>query len=152
MGIRRIGTVGILEDDDYEEFQPVSPRVLIAEDDDSMRHLLADTLRRAGCDVIELHNGADLLRMLGHMFLRVPDGRPIDLVITDFRMPLATGLDALEILRARDWSLPVILITAFGDEAVHEEARRLGAVAVFDKPFPIDELRSAALRVVSERV
>ena len=58
-------------------------------------------------------------------------------------MPGLGGLDVLAILRCADWNTPVILITAFGDEATHAEGRDLGALAVFDKPFGVDLLRSA---------
>ena len=65
-------------------------------------------------------------------------------MITDINMPTLTGLDVLTELRWDDWSVPVILITAFGDEQTHGEGARLGAAMVFNKPFELDELRRAA--------
>jgi DNA-binding response OmpR family regulator len=56
-----------------------------------------------------------------------------------------TGLDVLTELRWDDWAIPVILITAFGDEDTHAEGERLGAAAVFNKPFDIDSLCKAAM-------
>ena len=120
-----------------------SPRILLAEDDDDMRRLLAGSLRRIGCEVMEARNGADLLCLISSRMLGPHEKCPIDLVITDVRMPFATGLEVLAALRERICSTPVILITAFGDEVTHAEARRLGAVAVFDKPFQIDDLHTA---------
>ncbi len=48
---------------------------------------------------------------------------------------------------ARGWQTPVILITAFGDEATHREARDLGAVRVLDKPFALDSLVALVRRI-----
>jgi DNA-binding NtrC family response regulator len=65
------------------------------------------------------------------------------LIISDVRMPGVSGLDVLATLRREDWSTPVILMTAFGDLETRAEARRLGAKALFDKPFDVDDLRTA---------
>ena len=61
-----------------------------------------------------------------------------------------TGLDVVAGLRRAEWITPVIIITAFGDEATHAEAQRLGAAAVFDKPFDVNDLRIAALHYASK--
>jgi FixJ family two-component response regulator len=58
-----------------------------------------------------------------------------------------TGLDVLAGLRETDWATPVILLTAFGDAELHAEAHRLGALAVFDKPFDFRDLRKLARTV-----
>lgn len=73
-----------------------------------------------------------------------PDEAP-DVIIMDIRMPSRTGLEVLADLRKYDCHVPVVLITAFGARDVHEKARQLGAVAVFDKPFDVDDLRTALL-------
>jgi DNA-binding NtrC family response regulator len=113
-------------------------RVLLADDDPDFRLFLAATLRSDGHEVIEASDGADLLDRLGGSLLE-PEQGAIDLVITDVRMPSWSGLQALASLAGRGW--PVVVITAFGSPKVHEDAARLGAVASFDKPFDIDELR-----------
>ena len=56
----------------------------------------------------------------------------------------ATTRTVLAALRETDRTTPVILITAFGDDATHREARELGADAMFDKPFDLEDLRTAA--------
>jgi DNA-binding response OmpR family regulator len=66
----------------------------------------------------------------------------VDLLISDVRMPTCTGMQILEQLRAAHWQTPVILMTAFGDAATRQHAKALGAV-LFDKPFDIDDLRTA---------
>ena len=116
------------------------PRVLVAEDDREMRAIVAQALRRAGYAVTEARDGATAVDHIGSCLLhRIPD--PPDVVIADIRMPALTGLSLLA--SVRDLGLPVILITAFGDDHTHELARRLGAVTVFDKPFDIDRLCAA---------
>lgn len=121
-------------------------RVLLAEDDREMRALLASALRRDGYEVIEAHSGFNLLEEMG-VLLQHGEAAPVDLIISDQRMPGFLGLEILSGLRQAGWSLPFILITGFGDRETHEEARRLGATAVFDKPFDLDELRAAVLGV-----
>ena len=64
----------------------------------------------------------------------------IDLIVSDIRMPYITGMQVLRELRERDDAPPMILITAFGSDALHAKAERLGAVAVFDKPFDVEDL------------
>lgn len=115
--------------------------VLLAEDDTDLRRLLAGALEQEGYHVRQVGSGRELREEL-----EVAPGQPlaVDLIVSDVRMPGFSGLDVLSFLRQRDWATPVLLITAFGDEAVHQEAHRLGAAAVIDKPFELDELRHAA--------
>ncbi len=115
-------------------------RVVLAEDDDDMRSLIACSLRRDGLAVTEVSTGSALLELVaGHL---LKGGRtPFELIISDVRMPGNSGLEILAAIRRAGWSTPVILITAFGDEQVHAEAYRLGAIAVFDKPFEVNALR-----------
>ena len=125
------------------------PRVLLAEDSDEMRELIAGMLRESGYEVIEARDGIELFEQIEAAVAR--GGRrnpPISLVISDIRMPGLTGLNVLGILRCGYWRTPVILITAFGDEQTHAEARELGAAATFDKPFDLEDLRRAVRRLV----
>lgn len=118
---------------------PARPiRVLLAEDDTEMRRLLVSTLRRSHCDVIEVRNGTQLSEQL----TRTRRDPPLDLIISDVRMPGRSGLDVLNTLRRIDRDTPVILITAFGDAETHAEAHRLGVLAVFNKPFDLDDLQT----------
>ncbi len=129
-----------------EESHP--PRVLLAEDNLEMRRFLADCLRKDGYDVIETQTGMELLDALSTQLFH-PASRPsIELVISDLRMPGLTGLEVLAGLRDSDWATPFILITAFGSDEVHREALREGAAAVFDKPFDVDDLRTAVVNLI----
>jgi CheY-like chemotaxis protein len=127
---------------------PPAARILVADDDAEMRCLIAHALRRDGHEVVEVCDGMELLQYLATHQLEVDSGQAIDLLISDIRMPGRNGLDVLAGMRWADWSIPVILITAVGDAQVHAEARRLGAAAVFDKPFDLDDLRTLTLNLV----
>jgi CheY-like chemotaxis protein len=118
------------------------PRLLLAEDDVEMRALLVRHLRQAGFEVTPVASGDEALDQLADAIL---SEQHFELVIADIRMPGCSGLHLLAGVRKRDWHMPVILITAFGNSDTHHEARRLGAYAVFDKPFDFDDLKTAAL-------
>jgi CheY-like chemotaxis protein len=116
-------------------------RVLLAEDDREMRRLLVVTLRKAGCEVTEAISGAQLWDAVSGGDLRNDAGRAIDLILSDVRMPGKSGLEVLRALRRASNATPVVLITGFGDAETHAEAARLGALAVFNKPFDMADLR-----------
>ena len=119
------------------------PLVLLAEDDAPFRRLIASVLAEDGYEVLEAGDGLGLLANIETTLGVRGERAESFLVVADVRMPGLSGLDVLAILRCADWNTPVILITAFGDEATHAEGRDLGALAVFDKPFGVDLLRSA---------
>jgi DNA-binding response OmpR family regulator len=119
-------------------------RLLVAEDDPEMRALLAGYLRGEGYTVTEARDGGELRDHLGDCLLSGADIYP-DLIVSDIRMPGATGLDVLAGIHHSGVITPVILITAFGDEETHRLGESLGAAAVFDKPFDLDELGDTVL-------
>jgi DNA-binding response OmpR family regulator len=120
---------------------------VIAEDDRDMRRFLVESFEEEGYRVTEAANGEELRRRLfgpvGLHGIAAPD-----ILISDIRLPGFTGLELLAELRESDWSLPVILITAFGDESTHDEGRRLGAAMVLDKPFDVEDLVGAVRTLV----
>lgn len=126
-------------------------RVLVAEDEEELRDLVAATLRRDGYEVVTARDGGELLDRLASARLRDEAHTPIDLIISDVRMPGWTGLQILSGIRSTDWATPVILITGFGDRETRREAARLGVAAFFDKPFDLDDLRTAVLNIVPPR-
>jgi CheY-like chemotaxis protein len=128
------------------EIQMKPPRILLAEDDESMRTLVAELLIENGYDVVEVSDGNQLLRQLNESDAH-GDGAEFALVITDIRMPGTSGMEALEEVMSETQKVPFILITAFGSPSVHAEAKRLGAVAVFDKPFDLDELKGLVEKI-----
>jgi CheY-like chemotaxis protein len=113
-------------------------RIVLAEDDSEMRRLLAQSLTRDGYEVVEVPDGSQLV---SNIVDSLREGRPVDLVVSDVRMPGLGGFEAVAWLRELGCRSPVILITAFGDRSVHAEGVRVGAVRVLDKPFELDQLR-----------
>jgi len=131
-----------------------SAKVLLAEDDTEMRKLLAWGLQKDGYEVVEAENGLELLEYLEPSLFYPPTSGRIpeyDIIISDIRMPGLSGLEVLAGVRKRDKATPVILITAFGDETTHKEAKELGASAVIDKPFDIDALREIIRAIIPPR-
>ena len=107
-------------------------------------------LRKSGYEVIECSDGTGMLTYLAAFLLPGEFARePVDLIISDIRMPGVTGLEVLEGKpEDRDFP-PMILITAFGDEETHTQAKKFGAAAFFDKPFDVDVLLEKVKEILS---
>jgi len=121
---------------------PSRARLLLAEDDFELRELLACVLREDGHEVVEARDGNELWELLSRE-AAADSAAPFSLVVSDVRMPGLTAFDVLSKLQRELTEIPVILITAFGDQTTHLRALRLGACRVFDKPFDCDKLREA---------
>jgi two-component system response regulator (stage 0 sporulation protein F) len=119
-----------------------TPRVLVAEDDAEMRRLVVEALRLDGYDVREVTDGGQLLGAASQS--------DVDLIVSDVRMPAFTGIQILEALRAAGSVVPVILMTAFGDDETHARTKALGAI-LFDKPFTLGDLRVAVMNMLPPR-
>jgi len=119
--------------------------VLIAEDNPTLAELLAFCFFRQGYSVVRCRDGLSLMERLTDSI----DGaaEPIDLVVTDIRMPGLTGLEVLEAFAHRPDCPPIICMTAFGNLETHTVAKQLRAAAMFDKPFDIDMLLKRAREI-----
>ena len=113
-------------------------RVLLAEDDDAMRVMLCTVLARSGFEVTPCENGRAMLRELERA---EREGHAPDVIVSDVCMPGASGLDVAHASRRVLPEVPLILITAFGDDHTHERAKALGAMAVLNKPFDLRDFR-----------
>jgi DNA-binding response OmpR family regulator len=118
-----------------------TPLVLVADDEEDIRALVAFRLQRAGYDVITAADGAEALTLAT---TRLPD-----LIVLDMMMPKATGLEVTRSLREQDSTrdIPVILLTARAQEADVASGFTAGADDYVKKPFsPMDlQLRVQAL-------
>lgn len=114
-------------------------RVLLAEDDETLRRQLARAIRGMGWEVTEFGDGRALLAGLDRM--GPADG--VTFLVTDVRMPNVDGIDLLTELSMRRQRLPTVVITAFADEYTRQAVRALGASIVFSKPFDVDDLCTA---------
>ena len=114
------------------ESQDPVERILIVDDDPSMRAALMESVRRLGYDVQGAVDGADALERVGRL-------RPW-LVLTDLKMPRMTGLDLIKELKARAPQALIVLMTAYGTVETAVEAMKQGASEYLLKPFSMDLL------------
>ncbi|MEJ7839716.1 MAG: sigma-54 dependent transcriptional regulator [Thermomicrobiales bacterium] len=111
-------------------------RILVADDDASIREVLRDLLTDEGFDVIEAETGQGVLDVL----LRPGSNTP-DLVMMDVRMPDKNGIDVLREARGSGTAaLPVIVMTAYATSNVAIEAMQLGAYDYITKPFDLEDV------------
>jgi CheY-like chemotaxis protein len=126
-------------------------RLLVAEDDQALRELMVQVLRSDGHEVVAVADGNDLLDTLAGSLNPKTGMDPFDLVISDVRMPGQSGLNAFAQVGYGPRMPPVVFMTAFGDEDVHQRAIHLGAIAVLDKPVDFDQLRLFVTSYLSHR-
>src|SRR5262245_26600413 len=107
-------------------------RVLIVDDEKSMRDLLSITLEKEGYDVETAAGGELAIEMLHR--------ETVDVVITDLRMPKVDGLQVLRAGKEISPDIAVIVITAVASTETAVEARKLGAYDYITKPFKLDEV------------
>jgi len=110
-----------------------APRVLVVDDEASMRDMLRIVLRRDGYEVLM----ADGARAAAAILER----EAIDLLLSDIRMPDGSGVDVLRAAKQANADVVAFMMTAFASTETAVEAMRLGAVDYFTKPFNVDELR-----------
>ena len=122
-------------------------RILLADDDLEMRKILGWFLRDMGFEVTECSDGDCLLKRLG-FYEPLETTAAFDLIISDIRMPGVTGMQVLESAYKYQNLPPMILITAFGDEITHARAKKLGAAAMLDKPFDIEDLLAKVVQIL----
>jgi len=117
-------------------------RILIVDDDDALRESLEMVLASEGYDVIAARDGASALTAI--------DAGPVDIVLTDIRMPGIDGLELLPQIARRIPGVAVILMSAFGSGDLAVEAMRRGAYDYLAKPFQPSEVL-LTLRKARER-
>jgi two-component system nitrogen regulation response regulator GlnG len=121
----------------------MSARILIADDEDSLRWVLEKGLRQAGYEVTTAKDGAGALRAF--------EAEPFDLVFLDVRMPGMDGLTALARLREVRADAHVIVMTAHGTMETAIQAMQRGAYDYLAKPFDLDEVVLLAERALEAR-
>ena len=120
-------------------------RVLIVDDEESMRMLVARAIAMDGHQTVTAQDGAEALEILTR-----EQGR-FDLLLTDIQMPIMDGI-ALALATARDFPrLTILLMTGFADQ--RERAYGLNAIAhdVISKPFSVADIRTAVADALAAR-
>ncbi len=121
---------------------PRRPRVLVVDDESSIRELLAKTLALAEYDVDTATDGREALEAIR--------ARRYDLLVTDLKMPVLDGMGLIRETRRLLPHLPVVVITAHSTEATAIESVNLGVNGYLTKPFRITKILSTAARFLGE--
>lgn len=115
----------------------MNKRVLVADDEAYILHVVSMKLKNAGFDVITAVDGEEALELC--------TSEQPDLLITDYQMPYLSGLELCKQLRSRDEtrSIPAVMLTARGFDIEPAEMMDAGIAAVFAKPFSPREVLAA---------
>ena len=116
-------------------------RILLAEDDGSLRGFLTRALERAGHQVIDCENGDDAIDALEH--------GPYDLLLTDIVMPGADGIEVARIAAARQPGLRIMFITGFAAVALNSDSEAPKNAKVLAKPVHLRELVSEVNKLLA---
>jgi two-component system, NtrC family, response regulator PilR len=119
------------------------PRILVVDDERSMRELLAIVLRREGYEVLLAENGRSAVDLL--------ERESVDLLISDIKMPDLSGVEVLRAAKRIDQDILGIMITAFASTDSAIEAMRLGACDYLSKPFDVDLLKMKVREKIENR-
>jgi CheY-like chemotaxis protein len=119
-------------------------KVLIVDDEETLTWSMTKTLEKDSgkYELVIANTGAEALNVLKK--------DPIDVVVTDIRMPDINGLELLSIIRKQYPSTKVIIMTAYGSPEVHKEATRRGSYFYLEKPFEISDIRTHILKALEE--
>ncbi len=120
------------------------PLILVAEDERDIRDLIVFTLQLDGFNVIEVPNGEEAVNKALEM---VPD-----LILMDVRMPKMTGYEACKLLKSEEKTknVPIVFLSAKGQETEISAGLDLGAEEYFLKPFAPDELSGRVNKILTK--
>jgi len=120
-------------------------KVLVVDDEETLTWSMTKTLAKdkGKYELIIANTGTDALHVL--------EKGPVDVVVTDIRMPDINGLDLLSRIREQYPSTKVIIMTAYGSPEVHKEATRRGSYYYLEKPFEISDVRTLILKALEEK-
>ena len=121
----------------------MSSRILIVDDDEVSCQLFAETLEQEGYLVDQAHSGDEALALLRDNLH--------DLLVIDVRMPGLTGLQVTRTVHAKQASLPIIVMTAFGSMETAIEAIHEGAFDFISKPMNLEEIKKTVSRALAQR-
>ncbi|MFI4944126.1 MAG: sigma-54-dependent transcriptional regulator, partial [Burkholderiales bacterium] len=117
--------------------------ILIVDDEQSMREMLAILLKKEGLDVRSAGSRSEAAETLRR--------GPVDLVLTDVKLPDGDGLEILRHVKSGSPETAVVVMTAYGTSEMAVAARKLGAEAYILKPFDVDELRIVVRDALAHR-
>jgi two-component system, response regulator, stage 0 sporulation protein F len=119
----------------------MSEKVLIVDDQYGIRILLNEVLQKEGYDTYQAANGLQALEIVQE---NVPD-----LILLDMKIPGMDGIEILKRVKALYPNMKVIIMTAYGELDMIQEAMDLGAITHFAKPFDIVDIREAVKKYLA---
>jgi two-component system response regulator HydG len=122
-----------------ETRRAAAPTVLVVDDEEATRRLCADVAAGAGMNVHAAGSAEEALELL--------EQYPVDIVLTDLKLPQTSGLELLKRVRAIHPQIAVLVLTQYGSIDSAVEATKLGAADYVTKPFRIEELKARLERV-----
>jgi two-component system, response regulator, stage 0 sporulation protein F len=121
--------------------EKMGKKILIVDDQYGIRILLNEVLQKEGYDTYQAANGLQALEIVQE---NVPD-----LILLDMKIPGMDGIEILKRVKALHPNMKVIIMTAYGELDMIQEAINLGAMTHFAKPFDIVEIREAVKKYLS---
>ncbi len=118
-------------------------KILIVDDQFGIRILLNEVFQKEGYQTFQAANGIQALEI-------VTKHDP-DLVLLDMKIPGMDGIEILKRMKVIDPDIRVIIMTAYGELDMIQEAKDLGAITHFAKPFDIDDIRAAVRKHIPQR-
>ncbi|MEE2681650.1 MAG: response regulator [Planctomycetota bacterium] len=132
-----------------EQLEPIlaGRRVLVADDEPEVRQTICAVLEKRGCEVLVCANGSEAITQIDHA---ADEGRIIDLVISDVRMPDRNGYEVFRCAKDFSEEVPVILMTGFGYDPHHSIVRssQEGLHCFLFKPFQVEQLLEEIYRAL----
>lgn len=122
-------------------------RVLVVDDEESIRSLLRTMLTQAGYDVEEAEDGGKAVEILNSG----DNPLMVDVIICDIRMPRIDGMEAITYFRAQYPSLPVIVLTGYHDEQLAFSLLKQGVVEHIEKPAERDRILASVAHAIAHR-
>ncbi|MBM7653979.1 response regulator [Neobacillus cucumis] len=118
-------------------------KILIVDDQFGIRILLNEVFQKEGYQTFQAANGVQALEI-------VTKHHP-DLVLLDMKIPGMDGIEILKRMKVIDPEIRVIIMTAYGELDMIQEAKDLGALTHFAKPFDIDDIRAAVRKHIPQK-
>jgi two-component system, response regulator, stage 0 sporulation protein F len=122
----------------------VKAKILIVDDQFGIRILLNEVFQKEGYNTYQAANGLQALDILKK--------HDPDLVLLDMKIPGMDGIEILKRMKVIDKEIRVIIMTAYGELDMIQEAKELGAIMHFAKPFDIDDIRAAVKNNLPEKI
>ena len=118
------------------------PRILIVDDEDTLRLLLHESLEGHGYEIASASDGEEAITLLGH--------QRFDLTLLDIQMPRVNGLQVLQYIKEHSPHTRAVILTGYADLSHAMEAKEYGAREFIGKPYKIHDILSTIKRVLTE--